>query len=191
MPDRDDASDAGRPRREEQQRYDRFTPTQALSRRGYLLWAVVPFVIAALGFTAVSIASHGGGGSGFAVRLPISGGAADTGSAGDEQLVGQLESDGRHCVYLQPSSGSGAGSSGSSGGGGGQVWAVWPIGYSATLDGSHLSVRDRHGDEVAQSGQLVTISGAYTSVKDYATEPCLPKDGQVFVIDSPVTAVGQ
>jgi hypothetical protein len=184
LPDRDDARVAGG-QPEEQQRYDRFTPTQALSRRGYVLWAVVPFVIAALGFTAVSIVSHDGGGSGFTVQLPISGGAADTGSAGDQQVAGQLETDTQHCVYLRPSSASG------SSGGGSQVWAVWPIGYSAVLDGSHLAVTDRHGNEVAQSGQLVTISGAYASAKDYATEPCLPKDGQVFVIDSPVTAVGQ
>ena len=185
MADRDQPAGAGEP----EQRYDRFTPTQALSRRGYLLWAVVPFVIAALGFTTVSILSHGGGSSGFTVQLPISGGAADTGSAGDEQLAGELETDAQHCIYLRPSTGSGAASSGT--GGASQVWAVWPIGYRATLDGSHLAVNDRHGNEVAQSGQLVTITGAYTSAKDYATEPCLPKDGRVFVIDSPVTAVGQ
>jgi hypothetical protein len=182
LPDHDDTGDRRPPA--EQQRYDRFTPTQALSRRGYLLWALVPFVIAALGFTVVSVIAHDNGSSGFAVRLPISGGAADTGSAGDQRLVGELETDGQHCVYLRPSGGSG--SSGPS-----QVWAVWPIGYSATLEGSHLSVTDRHGVQVAQSGQLVTITGAYTSSKDYATEPCLPQDGQVFVIDSPVSAVGQ
>jgi hypothetical protein len=181
LPDRNDSSSAaGRQRPDEQQHYDRFTPTQALSRRGYILWALVPFVLAAIGFTIVSVIAHDKGTGGFAVRLPISGGAADTGSPGDHQVAGQLETDDQHCVYLQPSNGSGS-----------PVWAVWPIGYTATLSGSHLSMTDRHGNEVAQSGQIVTISGAYTSAKDYPSEPCLPQTGQVFVIDSPVTAVGQ
>ena len=181
MPDRDGAQGVEEPQQpEERPHYDRFTPAQALSRRGYVLWAVLPLLIAAAGFTIVSIVSHGGGGSGFSVQLPISGGAADTGNAGDRQLVGELQTDGQHCVYLRPSSGAGS-----------EVWAVWPIGYRATLDGDHLAVTDRHGDEVAQSGQLVTMRGAYAPVKNYATEPCLPDDGQVFVIDSPVTAIGQ
>jgi hypothetical protein len=180
LPDRTDSSGAADRRHpDEQQGYDRFTPTQALSRRGYVLWALVPFVLAAIGFTTVSLIAHDKGTGGFAVRLPISGGAADTGSPGDHRLAGQLETDAQHCVYLQPSNGSGP-----------HVWAVWPIGYSATLSGTHLSMEDRHGNEVAQSGQIVTISGAYTSAKDYPSEPCLPKDGRVFVIDSPVTAIG-
>jgi hypothetical protein len=180
LPDRNESSGAAGQRPEEQQHYDRFVPTQALSRRGYILWALVPFVLAAIGFTVVSLIAHDKGTGGFAVRLPISGGATDTGSAGDHRVAGQLETDGQHCVFLQPSNGTGP-----------QVWPVWPIGYSATLSGTHLSMTDRHGNEVAQSGQIVTISGAYTSAKDYPSEPCLPKDGQVFVIDSPVTAIGQ
>lgn len=185
---------AGRPRPPEEPgdggepepRYDRFAATPALSRRAYVLWAVVPFVIAAAGFAIVAAVSQDDGGGGLGIRLPISGGAADTGSAGDQQLVGELQVDGQHCVYLRPRGGSGAaGTSDET-----QVWPVWPIGYTATLEGSHLTVDDRHGNQVAQSGQLVAMSGAYTSARDYATEPCLPQDGKVFVIDSPVTAVG-
>ena len=56
---------------ERDQLYDRWSRPQALSNRGYLIMAAVPFVLAAVGFGVVSLVSSGDDvASGTTVRLP-------------------------------------------------------------------------------------------------------------------------
>jgi len=160
------------------QPYDRWSRRQALSNRGYLVVAVIPFVIAAIGFGIVALVSSGDEtGSGVTVRLPVSGWTE--GSGGDDALIqGVLKLDTDHCVYLE---------SGQDGAQPGKVWPVWPAGYKATREGDRLTLLDADGKVVAHDGDRLSMSGGFGSVGSYTGEPCLPDTGEVAIVQSQVT----
>ncbi|GAB3199368.1 hypothetical protein GCM10027062_15830 [Nocardioides hungaricus] len=161
-------------RQDQEQQYDRWSRPDALSRRGYVIVALVPFVIAAIGFGIVSLVSAGDEtGSGTSVRLPVSGWAGDI--ADGAALEGVLQVDDRQCVYLDT--------------GGSQVFLVWPAGYSATLDQGRLALRDSNGNLVAQDGNQVRVGGGSIPAGTFSSEPCLPDSGDVFAVQSKVTVL--
>jgi hypothetical protein len=164
---------------QEEQTYDRWSRTSALSTRGYVLAVLIPVLIAACGFGAVSVfASDDHGLSGTTVRLPVSGYAPE--GSGDGALIqGVLRLDADHCVYLE---------SGQDGADPGKIWAVWPATFKAAREGARLTIYD-DGKPVAHDGDTVQMSGGSTPVGTFAGEPCLPDSGDVAVVQSDVTVV--
>ena len=160
---------------QEEPTYDRWLRPQALSNRGYLLAVLVPVLVAAAAFGIVSLVSAGDEtASGVTVRLPVSGWAPGSGG-GTALLEGVLEVDSDQCVYVET--------------GGDRAWPVWPAGYRATLDDDRLSLEDADGKVVAVDGNHVRVSGGAMPAGDYASEPCLPDSGDVFVVQSDLTVV--
>lgn len=162
---------------QEQPAYDRWSRPDALSRRGYLLVALVPFVIAAIGFGIVSLVSAGDDvGSGTTVRLPVSGWAGEAGEAGDgAELEGVLAVDDRSCVYLDTDAG--------------DVVPVWPAGYRASLDHNRLRLLDADGADVARDGDRVRLGGGSVPAGTFSAEPCVPDSGEVFAVRSDVSVL--
>lgn len=164
---------------ERDQPFDRWSRPQALSSRGYAIAAVVPFVIAAIGFGIVALVSSGDdGGSGITVRLPTSAWAPASGGGDDVLIQGVLRLDDRECVYLE---------AGQDGADPGRVWPVWPAGYQATRDGDRLTLLDADGEVVAHDGDQVSVSGGFGPAGTFAGEPCVPAGGEVAIVQSDVT----
>jgi len=165
---------------ERDQPYDRWSRPEALSKRGYLIVTLVPFLVAAIGFGVVYAVSSGDDvGSGTTVRLPVSG--WKSGSGGDAaQIQGVLRLDEEHCVYLE---------AGQDGADPGQVWPVWPAGFEAVREGERLTLVDGAGRVVAHDGDEVSMSGGYGPAGTFAGQPCLPDGGEVAIVQSEVTVV--
>lgn len=161
--------------------FDRWSRPQALSRRGYAIVAIVPFVIAAIGFGVVALVSSGDdAGSGTTVRLPISGWTP--GGGGDDALIqGVLRLDDQYCVYLE---------AGQDGADPGKVWPVWPAGYQATREGERLTLLDADGNVIAHDGDQVSMGGGFGPAGSFAGEPCVPASGEVAIVQSEVTVLG-
>jgi hypothetical protein len=165
---------------ERDQSFDRWSRPPALSGRGYLIVAILPFLIAAVGFGIVSLVSAGDeAGSGTTVRLPVSAWAPGSGG-GDALIQGILRLDDDHCVYLE---------AGQDGADPGQVWPVWPVGFKATREGERLTLFDADGKVVAHDGDRVSMGGGYGPAGTFAGEPCLPESGQVAIVQSEVTVL--
>ncbi len=157
--------------------YDRWSRPDALSKRGYVLAVLIPLLIAACGFGVVSlVASDDHGLSGTTVRLPES--AWAPGAGGDAAAIsGVVRLDTDHCVYLE---------AGQDGAAPGKSWVVWPAGYKAAREGSHLTIYDAGGAVVAHDGDQVRRGGGAAPAGSFSGEPCLPTTGEVFVIQSSV-----
>ncbi|CAI9405535.1 hypothetical protein [Nocardioides sp. T2.26MG-1] len=163
---------------ERDQPYDRWSRPEALSKRGYAIIAVLPFLIAAIAFGVVSLVSAGDEtGSGTTVRLPVSGWTPGGGGDG-AQIQGVLRLDDDHCVYLE---------AGQDGADPGQIWPVWPAGFKAVRDGERLTLLDGAGRTVAHDGDRVSMGGGYGPVGTFAGQPCLPESGEVAIVQSEVT----
>ncbi len=165
---------------ERDQPYDRWSRPEALSKRGYAIIAILPFVIAAIGFGVVSLVSAGDdAASGTTVRLPVSGWTP--GGGGDDALIqGVLRLDDQHCVYLE---------AGQDGADPGQVWPVWPAGFKAVREGEHFTLLDGAGKVVARDGDEVSAGGGFGPAGTFAGQPCLPESGEVAIVQSEVSVV--
>ena len=157
---------------EEQPPYDRWSRPAALSKRGYVLAVLVPLLVAALAFGAVTLfASDEPDLRGTTVLLPTS--SWKPGQGGDAALLqGVLKMDADHCVYVDD--------------GQSQVYAVWPAGWRATREGDLLTVYDTNTKPVAHDGDTISTGGGTTPVATFEGEPCLPATGDVFVIQDDV-----
>lgn len=158
----------------DQPEFDRWSRPDALSRRGYLVVAIVPFFLAAAGFGIVSLVSSGNeGASGTSVRLPVSGWS---GGGGDGALLeGVLAVDDEKCVYVETD--------------GGDVVPVWPAGFHASLDHNRLRLFDGDDDEIAQDGDTIRVGGGSISAGTFYSEPCVPETGSVFAVQSDVAVL--
>ncbi len=157
--------------------YDPRSAEPALSRRGYLLAAVIPVLIAAIAFAVVLTVDHTKEtGAETTIRVPTSDWIP--GQDGGETLIqGTLALDTRRCVYLDSTEQ-------------GRIWPVWPAGYTARIsDEGKVSLYDGKNDLVGREGQRLQMAGDYTAPGGYAGEPCLPTDGQVAAVQSEVTAL--
>lgn len=154
--------------------FDRWSRPDALSKRGYVLVALVPFLVAAVGFGVVSLVSAGDeGASGTSVRLPVSGWSGDDGDGA--LLEGVLAVDDDQCVYVDTPRG--------------DVVAVWPAGFHASLDVEGLHLFDGDDDEVARDGDTVRLGGGSIPAGTFYAEPCVPDEGDVFAVQSDVTVL--
>ena len=157
--------------------YDPRSAAPALSRRGYLLAAVLPVLIAAVAFGVVLTIDHTKEtGAATTIRVPTSDWIPGQ-AAGGALIQGTLALDAQRCVYLDSTEQ-------------GRIWPVWPAGYTARVSGQDkVSLYDGKNDLVGRGGQRLQMSGGYTSPAGYAGEPCLPTDGEVAVVQSEVTAL--
>ena len=161
------------PAPEQEPQFDRWSRPAALSTRGYVLVALVPFLIAAIGFGAVTIfASDEPELSGTTVQLPTS--SWKPGQDGDGALIqGVLRMDSDYCVYLE--------------GAEGDTYVVWPAGWRATRDGELLTLYDADLKAVARDGDTISAGGGFQPVASFAGEPCLPESGEAAAVQSEVT----
>jgi hypothetical protein len=163
----------------DQPAYDRWSRPPALSRRGYVLAVVVPLVVAACAFGLVSVfASDESDLHGTSVRLPVAAYGPGAGTPANALIAGTLRIDDDDCAYLEPDPGTTGGS--------GPLYVVWPAGFEATLDGGRLSLFDADEHEIGQDGDHVQAQGELVPASTYATEQCVPADGQVAVVESQV-----
>ena len=156
--------------------YDRWSRPDALSRRGYVLVALVPVLVAAAAFGVVSLVSAGDEPElpGASVRLPVS--DREPGDdANAAEVGGVLRVDDDRCVYLETDSVPS-----------GRLYAVWPAGFQAALDGDRLTVYD-DGLPVARDGDTIATGGGYVEAGTLDGEPCLPESGEIAVVQSEVT----
>jgi hypothetical protein len=160
---------------EQEPQFDRWSRPAALSRRGYVLVALVPVLIAAVGFGLITVfASDEPTLSGTTVLLPTS--EWEPGAGGDAAaLEGVLSMDDEHCVYVDS--------------GQGRTYAVWPAGWRAAREGEALTLYDADDKPVAHDGDTIFTGGGSHPVETYAGEPCLPGDGDVFAVQAEVTVV--
>jgi ABC-type Na+ efflux pump permease subunit len=161
---------------EERSSYARWEQRPALGTRGLVLAVVLPVLIAAGAFGVVALVSHGKEPAATAIKVPTSGWIPGQ-DGGDALIRGSVSVDEHRCVYLQSAEG--------------RLWPVWPAGFRAYLDDAgDVSLYDGDDDLVAREGQDVQASGSYTSSAGFAGETCLPKDGDVAVVQSEVTRLG-
>ncbi len=158
---------------EQEPQFDRWSRPAALSRRGYVLVALVPVLIAAVGFGLITVfASEEPDVRGTTVLLPTS--DWEPGDGGDDALIqGVLRMDEQHCVYLETEQD--------------RTYAVWPADWRATREGELLTIYDAGNQPVAQSGDAISVGGGFHPVETYAGEPCLPENGDVAVVQSEVS----
>jgi hypothetical protein len=156
--------------------YARWDQTPALGRRGMVLAVLIPVLIAAAAFGAVSLASRGSETAATAIKVPTGSWIAGQ-QTGSTPIQGTLSVDSRRCVYLESAQG--------------EVWPVWPAGFRARIDSAgKVSLYDGADHLVARDGEGVRASGTLTSPATYAGETCLPSDGEVAVVESEVTRLG-
>ncbi|GAA4375624.1 hypothetical protein [Nocardioides caricicola] len=158
---------------DQEPQFDRWSRPAALSTRGYVLVALVPLLVAAVAFGAITLfASDEPELSGTSVQLPTS--SWKSGQDGDGALIqGVLRMDDDYCVYLE--------------GADRDTYVVWPAGWRATRDGELLTLYDADLSVVARDGDTITAGGGYQPVATYAGEPCLPESGEAAAVQSEVT----
>jgi hypothetical protein len=143
---------------------------RTLTPVGYAICAIVPVVIAALGFTFLHF--HYDKEqlvAGDRIHILTSdwtpADAASTALARGELTLGD---DG--CLRL------------------GTTELVWPKDYEATVQrvgqSDQIKVYDPDRDIVARSSQTLELGGGFGDVGEYAGEPCAPSSGQAFFVQS-------
>ncbi|MDX6374780.1 MAG: hypothetical protein QOD98_3768 [Nocardioidaceae bacterium] len=143
---------------------------RTLTPVGYAICAIVPVVIAALGFTFLHF--HYDKEqlvAGDRIHILTSewtpADAASTALARGELTLGD---DG--CLRL------------------GTTELVWPKDYEATVQrvgsADQIKVYDPDRDIVARSSQTIELGGGFGDVGEYAGEPCAPSSGQAFFVQS-------
>ncbi|MCM0621248.1 hypothetical protein [Nocardioides bruguierae] len=152
---------------------------RAMSTRGYVIMALIPFIGAALLFGLVALnAQRTGTGEGTAVRLPTNSWLPGQ-AVGASPVAGELVAGEGGCVYLDATDGT-------------RVWPVWPAGWTAQESESGvISLYDDSSSLVARTGTSVTASGETTTDTDYTgTAACAAGADSVQLIESEVVPVG-
>lgn len=150
----------------------------ALSRRGYVVAAVVPVLIAAALFGLVVWNYDDSDIEGRTAPVLLSSWQPGA-PGGDATVTGVLEEGDGGCPVLTTSEGSTA--------------VAWPGGWSARVTpGGTLTVYDGAGDPVVRENQEVRATGVLVDVPGsaYAGKRCAPADGQVTEVRSDVSVVG-
>lgn len=86
---------------------------------------------------------------------------------------GRISVDGAGCVYLAN--------------GNDKTYALWPHGYTTRLDGGVVTILDAGGSEVAREGQEISAGGGSAPPGDFAEQPCMAGQNEVFYIQDQVT----
>jgi hypothetical protein len=154
---------------------------RTLTPFGYAVCVVVPVLLAAAGFTYL----HFHYDKEQLVRGDKLSILTSDWKPGDDamtaQVTGQLLLGDDRCLRLESHDGS-------------QVDLVWPDDYEAAVEqstqGPRVSVYDPDRDVVARNSDTIQLGGGYADVGDHAGEPCAPRSGQVFLVQSKVQVVG-
>lgn len=154
--------------------YDARTRPPALSRTGYILIGLVPILLAAIGIGILKLDFSDPNSGGTQLRVATSDWIPGQ-ETGTSPIQGVLGINDQHCPFLTGQDGA-------------RIWPVWPAGYRATLTGDHYTLIDGKGNDVAHAGDTLAMTGDVRPASAYAGEPCLPKDGEVAVVQSQVSA---
>jgi hypothetical protein len=152
---------------------------RTLTPVGYLIVAIIPVLIAALGILVV-VVNYDPEDVVTGKRVPILTSDWRAGDSGDGALIeGELELGSDDCVHLIGTDGS-------------QVEVVWPFDYEATVEsGRQLKLYDIDRKVVARDGDQVRMSGGYGDVGEYAGRPCAPDSGSVAFVQSEVVVTAR
>jgi hypothetical protein len=152
---------------------------RTLSPLGYVVVAVVPLLVAALGVLVVYL-NHDPEDVVTGTRVPIMTSDWRAGDDGAAALIeGELTLGSDDCVHLVAPDG-------------GQIEVVWPFDYEATVDpGRQLKLYDINRKVVARGGDQVRMGGAYQDVGGYAGRPCAPESGEVAFVQSEVVVTAR
>jgi hypothetical protein len=148
-------------------------PGHALSTRGYVVIALIPPLIAAIGITLLWL--HYNPDQTLEGKIvPTLNSPWHPGSPSQTTpIAGTLQLDDDNCVYLV---------SGST-----RLDPVWPAGYAVTqTNDGKITLYDTNHHIVAHSGDGIRASGEVVPVGQYAGRPCAPENGNVAVIESAV-----
>jgi hypothetical protein len=150
---------------------------RALTTRGYVIVAVLPPLIAALGIGTLWL-THDDEAVLPGQSVPLLTSSWKPGNGGDGALISgvlQLGQDG--CVHLLGQDGS-------------QLTAVWPAEFTArSSDDGSLTLYDPNDDVVAHDGDELRMGGGFTSPGPYRGHQCVPTSGQLALVQSTVTVV--
>ena len=148
---------------------------RTLTPFGYAVVAVVPVLIAAIGFTILYF-SYDREDLVDGETVPILTSDWEPGDASHYALGGgelTLGDDG--CVRV------------------GDDVVVWPKDYKATVQrvgkSDQLKVYDPQRDIVARGGQVIRFGGGMADVGEYAGGACAPSSGEIFFVQSDVEVV--
>ena len=148
---------------------------RTLTPFGYAVCVVVPFLIAAVGFTFLHF--HYDKEqlvSGTRLHILTSDWTPDD-PAMTAKVTGQLALGDDGCLRL------------------GTTELVWPKGYEATVQrvgsADQIKVYDPARDIVARSAQTIELGGGFADVGQYAGLACAPTSGQVFLVQSEAKVV--
>ena len=152
---------------------------RTLTPVGYVVVAVIPVLIAALGILVVYV-NNDPEDVVTGKRVPILTSDWRDGDAGDSALIeGKLELGPDDCVHLVAPDGS-------------QVEVVWPFDYDATVDpGRKLKLYYIDRKIVARDGDQVRMSGGYQDVGALAGRECAPDSGSVALVQSEVVVTAR
>lgn len=156
------------------QKHEAVQNPPALTRAGYLIVAVVPIVIAAMGIGVLFLV-HGDDAAPSGTPVPLMTSSYKPGVPGDNALIaGVLALGGDGCVYLDAPDGT-------------QLPVVWPAEYTArrTTTGD-LTLYDPDDNVVAHDGDQIRTGGSIGDVGAYRGRPCAPLTGQVAVVQSSI-----
>jgi hypothetical protein len=154
---------------------------RTLSRFGYAVCIVVPFLIAAIGFTFLHF-HYDKEDLVRGTRLPL---LTSDWRPGDQAMTDQVSGeltleDG--CVSLVGPDGA-------------RVDLVWPADFEATVQhvgsSDQLKVYDTDRHIAARGGDRVELEGGSASTDAYAGRPCAPVSDEVFLVQSEVTVTGR
>jgi hypothetical protein len=154
---------------------------RTLTPLGYVICAVVPLLIAALGFTYLHF-HYDKEQLVDGTRLHILTSDWKPGDGSDDaQLTGKLLLDDDQCVRLEGTDGV-------------EVDLVWPADFEATVQrvgaSDQLKVYATDRNIAARGGDTVQLGGGFSSAAPYAGLACGPVSDQVFLVQSKVTVVG-
>jgi hypothetical protein len=150
---------------------------RTLSPFGYAVCAVVPILIAALGFTYLHF-HYDKEQLVDGTRLHILTSDWKQGDPSDDALLtGKLTLDDDQCVRLEGTDGA-------------EVDLVWPADFEATVErvgpSDQLKVYDTDRNIAARDGDTVELGGGFTPADPYVGLACAPTSDQVFLIQSKV-----
>jgi hypothetical protein len=148
---------------------------RTLTPFGYVVVAVVPLLIAAIGFTYLHF-HYDKEDLVDGKSVPI---LTSDWQPGDDAMTaearGELTLGDDGCVRI------------------GDEVVVWPADYEATVQrvgsSDQLKVYDPDRDIVARSGQTIEVGGGYGDLGEYAGRQCAPDAGDVFYVQSAVKVV--
>jgi hypothetical protein len=149
---------------------------RTLTPFGYAVCALLPILIAAVGFTYLHF-HYDQEDLVSGTKVPILTSDWTPDQAGSTALLrGEVTLGDDDCVRV------------------GDQTVVWPKDYEATVQrvgpSDQVKVYDPDRDIVARSSQTIEVGGGYGDLGEYAGRTCAPDSGDIFYVQSQVKVVG-